>query len=134
MSAVLEFVCRPAVEGYRIVPFDQRKVAGLTLEADFSTVPSPHMTDDERAILEKWGLMRLEPDPGDEPETLQLLEPQSDKTNFVDLFLAAPGLFRTFAATPRTREGVKAFADQFGLLGDGTNPESLDDWKREILR
>ena len=54
------------------------------------------------------------------------------------------GLFRTFADTPATEDGVKAFADRYGFLGDPlsfnvdigggheTAAEALVNWSREI--
>jgi hypothetical protein len=56
-----------------------------------------------------------------------------------------PALFRTFAATPTTQEGVLSFANRYGMLGIprilagpaglmslGSNFESLRDWVKHI--
>jgi hypothetical protein len=52
-------------------------------------------------------------------------------------FSRNPALFRTFAATPLTQEGVKDFAEEYGMMGIHTNKErevweSLAEWVREI--
>jgi hypothetical protein len=46
--------------------------------------------------------------------------------------LDRPALFRDFADTSRTPEGVLRFANRYGLLGKGTAGESFSLWRREI--
>jgi hypothetical protein len=46
--------------------------------------------------------------------------------------LDRPALFRDFADTARTQEGVLRFANRYGPLGKGTGGESFRLWQREI--
>jgi hypothetical protein len=131
MSPVLEFECRRAVGGYQVVPFDERKFAGATVNFDGSVVPAADMTEDERAALNRWGVL-LEPVPRQRPRVCYLLEPQSQVTEGFDLFASKPGLFLDFASTQITVEAVKSFADRTGLLGIGNYPETVEGWYSAI--
>ena len=128
MTAVLEFECCRPVNGYAIVAFDQRKLSGLTLKADYTIEPPPDATDAERRVLALWGHLALSPDPGEQARVIHLLEPQSGPIECFDLFDSAPGLFLEFANTATTLQGVKRFADRYGSMSGGAYAEEIRHW------
>jgi hypothetical protein len=128
MSALQEFECHPAIGGYRVATFDQRKF--VSAEFDFETgkyvgPPLPGVTADERYVLELSGSFATADD--DEPEVIEVLVPASDRTKGFDLFDSDPAAFLKFANIPTTFEGVKAFADRFGQLHH-SRVSLLDNW------
>jgi hypothetical protein len=133
MSALLEFECRPAIGGYRIAAFDQRKFKedDFNFDGDFVGRLPPNATEDERYLIEKWGVTASPM--GEEPEVFEFLAPNSEGTRRFDLFVSDSSAFLKFARVPITPEGVIAFADQFGLLGSG-EAGMIDDWYRQIKK
>jgi hypothetical protein len=144
---ILEFECRVPVDGYRIMVFDERKFVGVQLahpesDDDFSVLVPPDATEDERYLLNHWG-MRIVPvfDPeliaiGIEPEEREILVPRSERGfRRFDLFKAAPSPWVEFTDKPvliDDSERCKQLADRFGLLG-GTGPEYVDYWWLSIM-
>jgi hypothetical protein len=171
MSTLLEFECRVPVDGYRIMVFDERKFEGaqfahpethnmlvdengVLVEADYSVLPPSDATEDERYLLDKWG-MHIVPDVsselmieyGIEPEVREILEPKSDKVRRFDLFKEASSPFLEFVNAPlkgrassfpflklektplkrRDVETAKVLADRFGPLHGG-GPQYVDQW------
>jgi hypothetical protein len=139
MPALLEFECRVPVGGYRILSLDERKLVDVAFAnpddpEDYSVLPPPNLTEDERYLLSKWG-MNVVPHvpPGFiEPEVEQLFEPQSEEVRCFDLFEETPTVFLDFANTTPTLEGAKALADRFGPLEGPRHPEFVDNWYRAI--
>jgi hypothetical protein len=124
VTALLEFICHRPIGGYRIVRFDLRKIR-RTGGSIYGDERPTDFTDDEQRFVDRWGY----PDDSlERARIIHLLEPLSPKCERFDLFESAPGLFLEFAHTPTTPEGVKAFADQYGGLGGGADPERIDHW------
>jgi hypothetical protein len=116
MSApLLEFECRPAVGGYRVVTFDPAKGTRLDAADKFGPISlTPDATDDERYLAERWGGLLLSDEP--QPSVWHLLRPRSQRTRRFDLYQAGRSAFLDFAQTPRTPDGVEAFAARYGPL------------------
>jgi hypothetical protein len=96
-------------------------------------IPPDDPTDDERYVLNHWAEWILGSFVPHWSTVAHFLVPRSPKTESYDLFDRAPGLFRKFADTPQTIDGVIAFADEYGQLGgDGSWPELVEDWIRDI--
>ncbi len=130
MATILKFECRPAVGGYRMLRFDARKMSNLMPNDDYE-VPAPsNATDDERLLLQRWGVKFMQTMTLQEPVEF-FLEPNSHETNSFDLFERAPALFLTFAETPGTAQDVKQFADEYGPLF-GNPIERLSEWNSSI--
>jgi hypothetical protein len=132
VTALLEFECCRPVGGYRLISFDLRKLerAGWAI---YGEERPTDLTDDEQQFIDRWGGPELLPD-GSKARIVSLVVPQSRKLERFDLFESAPGMFLEFAHTPRTPDGVKAFADRFGGLTDGMEPEQVDLWYRPIAQ
>ena len=173
MSTLLEFECRVPVDGYRLIIFDERKFEGAqfahpethggflvnengvsVIKPDYSVVPPPDATEDERYLLDKWGMhivpevsSELRIEYGIEPEVREILEPKSDKVRRFDLFKEASSPFLSFLNAPITRrasspllklekppperrnvETAKALADRFGPLHGGGRPQYANQW------
>jgi hypothetical protein len=135
MSApLIEFECRPPVGGYDIVAFNQRR-AKLTVRWDKRSgrdvmTLAPDATKDEQYLAQRWG--------GDlsifagEPNVRYLLRPRSERTVRFNLSQHGSKVFVKFAQAATyeslhafTRgnnekffEGVKGFANRYGLLED----------------
>ena len=71
---------------------------------------SPDATYDERYVASRWPELLFS------PGVTKLLRPRSKRTSRVDLF-ENPLAFLEFAQTPQTEEGIKAFANRYGPLG-----------------
>ena len=79
----------------------------------------------------------LEPEEGEEwDEDDAYLMPNSDKIVSYRPLEQHPALFMEFAHTEQTPEGVKAFADKYGLLSERREmgDEPLYEWYKEIRR
>jgi hypothetical protein len=129
MSALLEFECQPPVGGYEVVAFDERKAKWTALD---SLTLTSDATDDERYLAKRWGPSML----GDlaKPRIKYMLRPRSERTRRFDLFERGPSVFIELAQATtmdalkgftvddndRFFEGVKTFADQYGLLENDT--------------
>jgi hypothetical protein len=88
MSALLEYECRVPVGGYEVITVEETyKVKGEHLP--------PEML---------------------QPIKLRMLQPRSERTRRFDLFEINSSAFLEFAQTPATEDGIKAFADRYGLL------------------
>ena len=149
-DALLEFECRVPAGGYRIMSFDERKFVEIAAKFDprsddYSVLPPPDATDDERHLLRRWG-MRIVPDVskelidiGIEPEVREILEPQSEKYRCFDLFEEAPSPYLEFVNAPANpltplyeAEPAKTLADRFGPL-HGEGPQYADQWYISIM-
>jgi hypothetical protein len=90
MSALLEYECQVPVDGYEII----------TIEID---EPEPDPEDDDPPTVVVFGKERI-------------LQPRSERTRRFDLFKHGSSVFLEFAQTPATPEGIREFADRYGLL------------------
>src|SRR5262249_26433307 len=60
-------------------------------------------------------------------EKIRMLHPRSKRTRRFDLFEFNSSAFLEFAQTPLTEDGVKDFADRYGLLSDALN--AFNEWE-----
>ena len=132
MGALLEFEAHRAVDGYRILRFDQRKFLELQEEDDLSVIPPPTATDDERHLLKLLGVTALPY--GETPSVAHFLSAQSTKIERFNLFESTSALFLEFAHTPTSHQGVLTFANAHGLLGSAGKVERVDDWYWRIRK
>jgi hypothetical protein len=64
---------------------------------------------------------------------IKILRPRTSRTTSFDLFQSGPSVFLEFAQTPTTAEGIKAFADRYGLLmQDGLWTHDVNSWVATI--
>jgi hypothetical protein len=100
MSALLEYDRRVPVSGYEVITIED------TYKTDFIKRLSPQ-------TLGKMPPMHLQMLSATK---LRVLQPRSERTKRFDLFEKSPTAFLEFAQTPATEEGIKDFADRYGLL------------------
>ena len=65
--------------------------------------------------------------PSSPGEKIRMLHPRSKRTRRFDLFEFNSSAFLEFAQTPLTEDGVKDFADCYGLLSDALN--AFNEWQ-----
>ena len=129
MSALLEFQCSRHPRGYRIAAFDQRRLSkGWIIDDNRIVEPPPNATEDERLAAKLWDYDLVIEKPA---RIIYWLKPLSPEIEYFDLFEDAPGMFLEFANSPRSPEGVKAFANRYGTL-DGANLNWTEHWYDEI--
>ena len=66
-------------------------------------------------------------DPSFPGKKIRMLHPRSKRTSRFDLFEFNSSAFLEFAQTPLTEDGVKDFADRYGLLSDALN--AFNEWQ-----
>src|SRR5262249_51836799 len=144
MTALLEFECRPAVGGYKIVQFDPRHFKWATPRDD--PVPTEQASDDERYIFSRWGRMYLLPEKGlkyrgelRQPEVRYWLLPLTERTKRFDLFSSGPSAFLEFAQattlealTAHTRGDSEAFHKDLKCFADKYDPLQNEDLAAQI--
>lgn len=118
--------------GYEIIEFDPSKVVWTASEVEGWKVHPPEGFPPQMArVLDRWG-MHLEPLPGEEEEPFQVIEPVGRRMVKFDPLAKEPSLYVEFANTPCTPEGLRVFANEFGLLGEADQPELVELWFHEI--
>jgi hypothetical protein len=145
MSALLELECRVPTDGYDVITIDRARAKKrvrswipprgqrMTAEDVNKVLLLPGATEDERYVAERWPevfgpITRIFPD------VMKFLRPRSERMSRFDLFEVGPSAFLEFAQTPTTEEGIKAFANRYGLMGPAEHFVShwLDAWVLRI--
>ena len=125
----MEYECQVPVGGYEVITIEPNLVDPLRRVGLLRDAGKLHVLGDgppTGAVLEKvFGKLRM-------------LQPRSERTRRFDLFKASSSAFLEFAQTPDTPDGIKDFADRYGLLCPdvGTGPHqtgrSIPSWSRCI--
>ncbi len=151
MSALLEYECRVPVGGYEVITIEEPspRARAISQHAQATALHErakherPNKLGGSRQLMALAALaVSLAKD--DEPLKLRILQPRSERIRRFDLFKIGSSAFLEFAQTPPTEDGIKAFADRYGLLhpdspyppgefaSDHFRGSRIDNWSRYI--
>ncbi len=127
MSGLLKFEWERAAEGYTVVDFEPDDVdldAGINEDGELSLKDGASFAMAHLVAL-------IGTDPIAKKKT-SFLVPRGWATTQSRPLDDHPALFREFADTGQSEEGVNRFADKFGLLTASNPVSKVTDWYREI--